>query len=58
MEKKIGLLIMGILAAAVGIIASASASWVSLHHTIQTANVLNKFMVNTTTEFIKPDLHW
>ena len=42
---------MGILAA-VGVIASATVTGISLHHTIQTARVLNKFMVNTTKEFI------
>ena len=42
---------MGILAA-VGVITSATVAGISLHHTIQTAHVLNKFMVNTTKEFM------
>ena len=42
---------MGILAA-VSVIASATVAEISLHHTIQTAHVLNKFMVNTTKKFI------
>ena len=47
----VGLLITGILAAA-GIIASATVAGLSLHHTIHTAHVLNKFMVNTTKELV------
>ena len=42
---------MGILAA-VGIITSATVAGISLHHTIQTTHVLNKFMVNNTKEFM------
>ena len=41
---------MGIVAAG-GVIASATVAGISLHHTIQTAQVLNKFMVNTAKEF-------
>ena len=36
----------------VGVIASATVAGISLHHTIQTAHVLNKFMANTTKEFV------
>ena len=36
----------------VGVIASATVAGISLHHTIHTAHVLNKFMVNTTKELV------